>query len=1157
MKKLRRGAALLMAAATLTSLPAIPFAAPEIPAAAAEIQTIQTRVFRYDFGSFYALYDTRGGKWYDESGTLLKSLTEPVQEWKSAKLTVDFEQKEAYILKSDGTKQMNSAVTEFLQNTLTAFVPDYATEYYDKAQQKYIAVPKPESFPLTFRVLQDTNVFTVEVLLGENSLGQFTGSEDMIYQGDGSVGCARPDAFTDSGDLTVDGSISIADAVCSNRIAAEDTGVRISALGLELADEDGDGMVGIGDVRALLDELVKPLRPERSYMLQISDIYAHETLRDLYTPEEMSVFLTDGSEQWITVHHTLTGSLEQTARYHGYYGSEQMFSAFDEDEYGVHFLADCEPGEEYDKWYLSFIGDKDHELKFKYLEIDKIELSDAGLLTVFWKGLEKYPKTEQYYNAFTHVLTVKHGIWDEIKGTANSMNFYSDEEQFAAEVGRVLDITRTETRQQGQLSQNAIPVLHDEMESVEWLRSSEEDRYSEYKNWAGKEDFELARQTLCKDYGDEMIAVLPLEDELKVYTVYWGLPREHRLVNLNLTDDGTLTVYDIADMRPKRGYQNDCTSHRMTIFADTLKLPKGALPAEKIKSVDWDKLERFRMDADTALAEDYGYPWDETQGNFPHQCKIFCQGCDYTSLKSDETIILNKRLHDSVEFVHAEPDENGNGDGTGGWYSVYSTADLIAKQHGYADAAAMLNDNPTDDGPKYLINVTEGAEYDQWYLTCLTDRYYSDCRIDRMDLNRDGRLSVTWNSRNNSAVPGTDSNIFSHVLTVRHGIWDSVKSQSFDLRKESPPYNQDPLKVFFEYRDIAVTAHEVLRDQYTVNRQVVASEDASGNTVTEEVMSCQTVTGDLEKIAKIHKYRNGTEMIRALEDKAEDTDGVKFMVSCEEGEESDKWYLSFFFDKPHHRCEISDLELSFDMNGTLFISLSLLDDADSGEIPCNVFTHILTVEPGLWKSVSGYWIHAKEYDSTQKADFQASYSEALDAAVIFSGRRASSAFSEVITTEQTQEKVMAEPFDLEQWDGREDYELAQRKLSCANGDTNLALLQKDDRLQIYVTDYAWDCECRIEHLNLERDGKLTVTVAMYPWGDEQYRTVFANTLILPEELAVHKIYAVELKVRYYNDPFDEYEAVRGEQWEAFQKATEYTEYFVVNCDGIPIYAAYR
>ena len=684
MKKLRRGAALLMAAATLSSLPAIPFAMPA-PVIAQAVS--QTRVFRFDFGSFAALYDTRGEKWYDESGELLKSQTEAVQVWKRGSLTVDFENKEAYILKTDGTKKTNAAVTDFLQNTLSAFVPDYASEYYDKAQQKNVSVPKPDAFPLTYRVLPDTDVFTVEVLIGENSLGCFTGGDDILYSGDGAVGYGRPDAFTDAGDLTVDGNISIADAIYSSRVAAEDTDMKISALGLELADEDGDGMVGIGDVRALLDELVSPILPSRAYMTQVSEIYAHEVLRDQYTKEEMSVILTDGGETWVDCYRTLNGNLDETARHHGYEDADQMLHELHEDPYAVsslepmddfqrslvasyegsrtlHFLADCEAGEEYDKWYLSIIDD---EQNYQYMEIKGIDITDAGLLKVDWIGLENSAVPTEHYKSFTHILTVKHGLWDAVKGKTFGYEDYTamEEAEFAAMVGQLLTVTRSESTTQPPLKENQIPVLSDTRERIEWCPHGDVfyAQTDEYKNWAGKEDFELALSNIYMDFEDsitgERVAVLAKDDELKIYSVFNGKPEDHRLDWLKLRFDGVLDVSNIIDRRGSYKDQYDCISELQTIFVDTLKLPKNSLKADRIKSVSRYQPWSLYMDIDTAVAETFGIPWDESMGEFPYELRITVSGTNDYSQQTESS--LKKKQIPADAYMMKKTDIYNNG----------------------------------------------------------------------------------------------------------------------------------------------------------------------------------------------------------------------------------------------------------------------------------------------------------------------------------------------------------------------------------------------------------------------------------------------------------------------------------------------------------------
>lgn len=968
MKQIRRGTALLLAGAMLASLPAVPFAAPAVAAAAAGAETIQTRVFRYDFGGFAALYDTRSGKWYEENGTRITAKTEPQQHWNPGRLTVDFERTEAYTTAADGSEKVNSRITAFLQDSLSAFVPDYAAEYYDKAQQKNIAVPVPESFPLTYRVLPDAERFSIEVMLGEHSLGQFTDGEGFLYEGDGTVGYGRPDAFTDAGDLTVDGSISIADAICSSRIAAEDQDVKISPLGLELADEDGDGMVGIGDVRALLHELVSP--NTRPYLTQVSNIGKHEILRDFVYEEEISVVPVEGYDFFTTDFRTLNGTAEQMAQAHGYGCAAEMFHLFKEEDGPGHFRASCEPGEQYDRWYLSFF---DTEHTYKYLELKNIEISDAGLLSVSWYGLESR-SGEQGYNSFTHILTMEHGLWDEIKGydimNSSCSACYSgdQEERFSAEVGKTLTVTRCASGQS--IPADAIPVVQDIRETVAVPDPHVRDAaVSGYDAWIGKDDFVRSLALTDEDWGISM-SVLPKDDAIQIYThsVNGNEPRDCRVAWVSLDGEGKLSVGVIADLRENTvPFAYGCGVGAAAVFSETLLLPAGTLSADAVSSVEL-RADPVRCDINEVLANCYFHePWDASKGEYPLKLAVLKDGSTTVGTVAGaqelpSEIIRNEVLHDRFDMVHTDPGADGEVTDPVGFTSQNGMIERIAKQHGYATGTQLAAERlfTYDTNRHILIDCKEGEEYDRWYLSRLfEDEQYAACRITGMNLSDDGRLTVTWGLLSSER---DGENAFSQILTVKHGIWDQIKTKEFQTER----YDAADAE---QYSEFCALAGKPL----TLSRE---------NIGTQQTKSVPVLTHEHEKL--------------------------------------------------------------------------LTDDIYQG---------------------------------------------------------------------------------MTDWEGQEDWLLAKQTLKDKKDCMELAVLPKQDALNIYFTDYAWTKEYGIESLVLNEDGELTVTVALYPYSDEMYETVFADDLTLPEgTLPEDAVKSVRLVVHNYLDPYDEFVVVRGEQWEAFQAA---------------------
>lgn len=256
-------------------------------AAAIGVDTIQTRVFEYDFGSFKALYDTRTQRWFDEKGkTLIKQNSktqtagapEGVFGQDVSGLVLNPAEQSLMLQMADGTltepTDLISADTEASLKQLLAYVhavkPEYSESYYDRAQQKNVAVPEPASFPLIYQwgtAVKDGESFRLscriyfgEVLYGIATLAN--GQISFSRAGEETEeGAANP--FTSAGDATVDGRVDVSDAVLSSRLLAEDTKTPITSLGTELADKNEDGAITGRDVTEILFDIVKTPASQR------------------------------------------------------------------------------------------------------------------------------------------------------------------------------------------------------------------------------------------------------------------------------------------------------------------------------------------------------------------------------------------------------------------------------------------------------------------------------------------------------------------------------------------------------------------------------------------------------------------------------------------------------------------------------------------------------------------------------------------------------------------------------------------------------------------------------------------------------------------------------------------------------------------------------
>ena len=395
----------LIALAVLAqSIPLLP-AAPA--SAAVSVQTMRTRIFTYDFGDFSARYDTRTGLWFDEAGTLISAATEKTQTaaYQGSKVTVDTESCKVYDEAGNELPALSKCAADYLgggANWVT-----YAPQYYDKAQQTYLDVPVPDSFPLTYRFMEDDDSFACALYFGDAFYctlaycdPSFTGEKAGIR---GSSAQADTLPFTDSGDTTADGEINVLDAVLSCRIVVEEEKAPVSDLGLELADVDGDGLITTGDTTALIHDLAHPgeITPEP----QIPDnavpvLSQKKTEPQPYDAGEMEALCRALSERY---------TYEEEIDMDRFYDDYLYLAEYDgEDNIGYTLTR----GEETDQLSLFFFYEN-AQYAF-HMEIRALDIDETGKLTVYAeKDTLSCPGTENY-GIFRRDLTVASGWMPEI-----------------------------------------------------------------------------------------------------------------------------------------------------------------------------------------------------------------------------------------------------------------------------------------------------------------------------------------------------------------------------------------------------------------------------------------------------------------------------------------------------------------------------------------------------------------------------------------------------------------------------------------------------------------------------------------------------------------------------------------------------------------------
>ena len=278
-KKRRLIAGVMSLAMLSQAIPAMQIPCALTASAAISTDTIQTRVFSYDFGDFKALYDSRTKRWFDEKGKPFltpdgkkQRIENPEQKY-GEKINAFFYDPDSDSLTlgmDDGTEidpeGILAADTEKLLvqeiRQILALKPEYRSSYYDRAQQKDADVPEPANFPLIYvwklgAPSENGMSLTAKIYFGSLYYGSASvqkGQISFVRAGENeSEGKANP--FTVSGDASIDGVQDISDAVLTCRLVAEDATTPVSALGTELADKNEDGMLTSRDITNILFDI--------------------------------------------------------------------------------------------------------------------------------------------------------------------------------------------------------------------------------------------------------------------------------------------------------------------------------------------------------------------------------------------------------------------------------------------------------------------------------------------------------------------------------------------------------------------------------------------------------------------------------------------------------------------------------------------------------------------------------------------------------------------------------------------------------------------------------------------------------------------------------------------------------------------------------------
>jgi len=223
--------------------------------AANTLNAMKKAVYHAHFGKGQAFYEELSDTWYHVDGNPIKPEGNRFRNNEDG-FTCDLEK--MVIFNPDGSEngELSIICKDLLTSELFTFTQYNGAPIYADTHENMISQRMRASMPLTRELSLDRDGFrclcignSMPIMAIEAKLDGNYSMTSVDYEHYGDI-CFE--SYTNSGDVNLDGALTVSDAVLLARIAAEDASLKVSELGLTLSDLTDDGLTDVGDVTAAL-----------------------------------------------------------------------------------------------------------------------------------------------------------------------------------------------------------------------------------------------------------------------------------------------------------------------------------------------------------------------------------------------------------------------------------------------------------------------------------------------------------------------------------------------------------------------------------------------------------------------------------------------------------------------------------------------------------------------------------------------------------------------------------------------------------------------------------------------------------------------------------------------------------------------------------------
>ena len=265
-------------------IPSICLAATALTSAAFAEKNAPKRIYHALIGKGGVLYDASADRWYDYLGDPIETA-----EWEIVEgggYTGDVKTHKIY---KDGKEV--PALSEMAEDMLTMEVFSFGVfnneQIIEGTPEDALAAKMRASLPERRVLSLEKDAMTVVIFTGWRPTIQQTYKFDGNYKYTGSethhFGEIGIESYSGSGDINLDGKLTVSDAILLARVSAEDKNVKLSALARTLTDITQDGITNNADVTNILASLAGIAYSDGT------DLAALYGTNGSYQPEETAV----------------------------------------------------------------------------------------------------------------------------------------------------------------------------------------------------------------------------------------------------------------------------------------------------------------------------------------------------------------------------------------------------------------------------------------------------------------------------------------------------------------------------------------------------------------------------------------------------------------------------------------------------------------------------------------------------------------------------------------------------------------------------------------------------------------------------------------------------------------------------------------------------